>query len=634
MKLAETGYLFGGVVPEIKVFLTNALEPGEERAQLTLDPSGIALEGKLANRAKTEQRFSVILGNPPYANFGRMNRNPHILKLLATYKEGLGEKKLNLDDDFIKFIRQAEHTILTSGVGVCGMITNNTFMEAPTRRGMRARLMEDFQVIFVTDLHGNSIERETCPDGSPDDNVFEIQQGVAVSVLIRKSGITSQDSCIIHHRDFYGTREVKQRDLLVATVLSSSMTTLRPIAPQFAFQPSTFPHSREYLGFIPLAEVFNISGSGVKTDRDALCFDFDRDLLETRMKLAFSGHNDLDFVERFRIEDSSSFDLTRRLREGVFRKESIKPCLYRLFDERWLYYERGFTSRPAWDVMQHMLGDNRALLAKRQARDGDYSWVFVTKSLVVDGLFSIDNKGREQIIPLYIFDTGALTNGPRQGATRTNFAAGFLRLLKETFWTSADERWGLPIGISPENCFDYIYAILHSPTYRSRYYLGLKEDFPRIPLAASIETFQALSGLGSSLVAAHLLGDGLNPPVSIAYLGTPNPQIGACNWKDGAIWLETAAAGSSEDIAALRNRFVGVAESTWTFHIGGHQVCKKWLDDRRKAGRTLSADDITHYQKIIAAITETIRIMAEIDEVIDAQGGWPAAFLTTPVETP
>jgi len=332
------------------------------------------------------------------------------------------------------------------------------------------------------------------------------------------------------------------------------------------------------------------------------------------MRKAFAGDYDLSFKEEYRLVDSSSYDLTRRLSTIQFDNTAVMPCLYRLFDQRWLYYQRGFTSRPAWEVMQHMVKRNLALLVKRQARDGDYDWFFVSLCPIVDGLFSIDNKGREQIFPLYLFEDQSTLQTTIDGAARTNLQPEFMKLFCSRLALRAAAPWGLPAATSPEDVFNYIYSIFHSPSYRTRYAEFLKIDFPRVPLTSSLELFRALAGLGGELVALHLLE---SPKVNEAitrFIGSRNAEVEKVTWSADTVWVDKKQTTG----------FQGVREAVWNFHIGGYQVCQKWLKDRK--GRVLSGEDIAHYHRIVVALSETIRIMREIDEVIEQYGGWPGAF--------
>ena len=191
----------------------------------------------------------------------------------------------------------------------------------------------------------------------------------------------------------------------------------------------------------------------------------------------------------------------------------------------------------------------------------------------------------------------------------------------------SDGRGDLRKTFGPEDLFAYVHAVFHSPDYRSCYEAQLKLDFPRVPLPRSVPLFTELAEAGHVLLALHLLeSPELGKPIS-TYTGPGNPEVGRVGWSDGTVWLDAGKTSAREGHRATKPGtigFLGVPEEAWDFHIGGYQVCHKWLKDRK--GRTLSDEDIAQYQEIVVALNETIRIMAEVDEVIEAHGGWPAAF--------
>ena len=220
-------------------------------------------------------RLPVILGNPPYNNFGQRNRDPWILDQLGEYKRGLDEKKLNLDDDFIKFIRWAQYWIDQAGRGVVALVTNNTYLSGLTHRQMRASLSESFDQIYVLDLHGSSKRRETAPDGTRDENVFPIQQGVAIGLFV-KTGAESR-ACRVWHADLWGRRQGKLKTLATTDVTSTSWTALEVQGPHHFFVARKNRDTTEYDAWPGLSEIFRHYVSGVQTKRDKLFVGFTRE---------------------------------------------------------------------------------------------------------------------------------------------------------------------------------------------------------------------------------------------------------------------------------------------------------------------------------------------------------------------
>lgn len=287
----------------------------------------------------------------------------------------------------------------------------------------------------------------------------------------------------------------------------------------------------------------------------------------------------------------------------------LSPILYRPFDLRFTYWTgrtKGFMAYPRREVMQHVVGrTNVGMIFNRQVVGDSVSHFGVARVPICHGTFYLGNKGQDYFAPLWLFDSDLLSGN---GSGHSNFSDTFLAALRAQLGEGA--------APSPEQAFHFIYGIFHSQTYRSRYAEFLRIDFPRVPLTGSRKLFHSLAGLGSELVALHLLESSkVNHPIT-EYLGGRAPEVEKVSWSNNTVWLDKAQTVG----------FKGVREEVWNFHIGGYQVCEKWLKDRK--GRRLSKDDIAHYQKIVVALSETIRLMKEIDEVIEQHGGWPGAFQT------
>jgi predicted helicase len=229
----------------------------------------------------------------------------------------------------------------------------------------------------------------------------------------------------------------------------------------------------------------------------------------------------------------------------------------------------------------------------------------VTNGLLIDGVFSIDSKGRETLFPLFQTTAGSQASFFE---AQSNLNPTFVQKFQGLYPKEASE-------LTPEDIFHYAYGVFHSPGYRSRYAEFLKIDFPRLPLTGKLELFRALARLGGELVALHLLeSPKLDHPITefvSSSLRAPSsslPAVEKVSWSKNTVWLDKAQTTG----------FKGVREDVWNFHIGGYQVCEKWLKDRK--GRKLSFDDLFHYQKIVVALKETMRLMEDIDSLIPA---WP-----------
>jgi len=620
LQLAATGYTFGPG-RRLNVFLTNTLEEAREYSGHGLFATAIAREGQEAVRVKRDSPVMVIVGNPPYSNYGRMNRNPWILRLLDDYKRGLHEKKLNLDDDFIKFIRFAQWRIEQTGYGVLGFITNNTYVDGITHRRMRESLMETFDTIYILNLHGDSRKAERCPDGSKDENVFDIQQGVAISIMVRSGPRSPGDECVVRYADLWGVREkwTERRDgprvltggkygwLAQHDVSSTRWRRLEPTRDEFQFfVPRARGGAREYGRLRPLSACVEVLGSGLKTDRNSLCIDLDRAVLERRMQTFFSGQYDDEFRDRYRLRATTSYDPETAAEGQSYDPGAIRRLLHRPFDERWIYYQRGFTSRPVFEVHGHLLEPNLALLVARQSKEPFAA--LASRLICTHKIVTVYDQ--TSAAPLYLYTPGNCLHGRRPNL-RTDFIAEFAGKLGLSFVD--DGRGDLTATFGPEDVFDYTYAVFYSPTYRSRYAELLKVDFPRVPLTSKPALFRDLCGLGRRLVELHVMDAHAD-----VITGYPIPGD---NSVDKIRYSEPAVGHPGRAWINDKQHFTGVAPEVWQFHIGGYQVCEKWLKDRK--GRLLTYDDITHYQRVVAALAETIQLMSEIDEAIERHGGWP-----------
>ncbi len=609
LKLWETGYRFAAD-ERARIYLTNALEPWVKQLPL-IGFDALAHEAAAVNEIKRHKRFTVVIGNPPYSNFGQLNKNPFILGLLQDYKRGLDEKKLNLDDDYLKFFRFGQYLLGGSGSGIFGMITNSSYLDGLVHRKMRESLLRQFTEGFIADLHGNSRRGDIAPDGSNDENVFDIQQGVAISVWANRD---PKDHHQLKYFELWGDRESKYRALTDSTVLSMGTEDLEAQPPQFFFVKQSGSMRDEYETGVPFVEIFGVVGSGLNTDRDDLCIDFEKTNLSERMERVFSGKLDAQFVETYNFHPSSSYDPVALAKRQAFDKNALRTCVYRPFDFRNIYYKVGFTSRPVFDVQGHMLHPNLGLLVCRQSKEPFA--VLATRQISTHKIVAVYD--RTSLAPLWLYQNN---QSGQQGfggdnARTSSIKPAFAKALTEKLGLRRGDH-GLPVGLTPEDIFHYAYAVFHSPGYRSRYAEFLKIDFPRLPLTGNLELFRALARLGGELTALHLLeSPKLAQPIT-EFIGGRNSEVEKISWSKNTVWIDKAQ----------ETGFKGVREEVWNFHIGGYQVCRKWLKDRKD--RTLTKADQTHYGKIVIALAETIRLMKEIDQVIEKHGGWPGAFLAS-----
>ena len=642
------------------MYLTNALEPPGD-GQFTLDfLPALAHEAEAVNGIKRKQRFTVVIGNPPYSGLSS-NMGPWIDGLLkgrlpdgtatASYYhvdgEPLGERKVWLQDDYVKFIRLSQRLLDGTGAGVHGYISNHSYLDNPTFRGMRWSLMQSFRRIHVLNLHGNLKKREAPPEGGRDVNVFDIQQGVAIGLFTKAAAARS-----VCHADLWGERESKYRWLLEHGSLGTKWTRLEPAPSFYLFEPFDGAGTDGYSNWPAINEVMPVNVTGIVTARDDFVINLDREALRSRIADLRSKPLSDDAIrkkyfigkgsKKYPPGDSRGWKLPmarRKIREDDQWDERYAPVLYRPFDIREMYYVPWMVDWPRTEAMPHMLaGWNQALCIGRAGQViGSRVWDVLFSSTFPSD-FNLFRRGGNCLFPLYLYpgvgkaDRALFSRWAEGKDGRTpNLDSGFVEQIAaatELRFVS-DGRGDLRNTFGPEDVFAYIYMVFHSPGYRGRYEAQLKLDFPRVPAPGSVDLVRKLAEAGHDLLALHLLeSPKLGKPIT-SYAGPRNPEVGRVGWSDGTVWLDAVKTSASEGQRATKPGtigFHGMPEEVWDFHIGGYQVCHKWLKDRK--GRTLSDEDIAHYQKIVVALDETIRLMAAIDVVIEAHGGWPDAFQT------
>jgi predicted helicase len=631
LKLWETGYRFGAN-ERARIYLTNSLEPPHDFSdRLAFDAPALAHEATAVNDVKRKKRFTAIVGNPPYAGISA-NMTETAQRLVEPYKlvdgKPLNERKLWLQDDYVKFIRIGQVTGEQARTGVLGYITNHSYLNNPTFRGMRRSLMQTFEKIRVLDLHGNANIHEVAPDRSKDENVFDIMQGVSIGLFIKRHEQSRSGEALFHH-DLWGLREDKYEWLSANNHASHKWTRLVPNSPHYFFVPRNESVREEYEGGWSLPKMMPANGVGIITARDALTIDFDATSLWKRVA-RFSTLATEDARSEFDLgRDVQSWRVSwaqEDVRSSGPSRDLIRPVLYRPFDERVTYYtgqSSGFICRPVVENMRHMIvAPNLAIVTCRQIVSQGWRHMLTTDGLTENCLISNQSREGGYVFPVYTYpasndSTGQLFRSTtKRFSRRPNFASKFITAMCTKIGLEfVDDREGdLAKTLGPEDIFHYAYAVFHSPEYRSRYAEFLKIDFPRLPLTGNLGLFRALAKLGRELVAVHLLESPMLDKPRTEFIGGRNPEVEKVSYSKNTVWIDKAQTVG----------FRGVPEEVWNFHIGGYQVCEKWLKDRK--GRRLSKDDITHYHKIVIALSETIRIMSEIDKVIEKHGGWPGAF--------
>jgi len=624
--LQETGYDFTGD-QRLGIYLTNSLEEAITQAETMGFARFITEEANAAAEVKRDKPIMVVLGNPPYS-VSSANKGDHIERLMDRYKAAVrSERNIQpLSDDYIKFIRFAHDRIERTGYGVIGMITNHTYLSGLIHRGMREELIKAFDEIYLLNLHGSALLGETDPDGGKDENVFDIRQGVAIALFVRQPD--HDGLAHVQYSDLWGLREGKYRYLRENDVSTTEWQALEPRPPYFFFVPKDFDLLSEYERGWSVTQVFGLYQRGVATRRDHFMVASDKDELESRFLTFASEITDEEVSDRFGIGTTKYWNLSRarsivQQRENIAR--DIAQYAYRPFDTRYIVYIPELIERgdAAYRVMQHMLRFNKALLCFRRIRDEISHRVFVADKLVDKTILS--PRDNVTAFPLYLYTTPEDTEGTlfaTEEVTREpNLSPKFIAAVKERLGLEfvPDGKGDLEATFGPEDIFHYAYAVFHSPTYRERYAEFLKIDFPRLPLTSDLALFRALAEKGEELVALHLMespvlnqlitrfpATGSNEVVRVRYIEPRQNEDEVSKEIPGRVYINKA------------QYFEGVEPDVWEFQIGGYQVLHKWLKDRK--GRKLSFDDLFHYQRIVVALKETMRLMEEIDGLIPA---WP-----------
>ena len=554
----------------------------------------------------------IVMGNPPYS-VSSNNKGEWINKLLDDYKKNLNERNIQpLSDDYIKFVRLAQYYVERNGEGVLAYICNNSFIDGLIHRQMRSELMRVFDEIYIIDLHGNTRKKETAPDGSKDENVFDIMQGVSINIFVKKSG-KSKAPAEVRHFDLYGLREYKYDYLRTHNLASVGWQTLNPQSPSFFFVPKDFGIQKEYEKGFKVDELMRIGSTGIETRRDSITIqlsekeilsiadDF-KSLSEEGIKLKYKG-----------AKDSRDWKISLAKEDLIKNSPIIAKISYRPFDNRYTLYTgktRGFMGYPFDKTMRHFIGnkDNLALCTCRQQTSFDFQHAIVSNAITERCFVSLQTGEVTSVFPLYLY--------PEENSLDTSRRPN----LDEHIWAQINTSIGKEA--TPEDIFDYIYGVLHSPAYRAKYKEFLKVDFPRIPYPKDLSEFEHFRSFGNQLRELHLMH-------SVPDLHVTFPESGsmlvekaefvssvAPEWDSGIGSADSPSISPESDsgIGIVRinatQYFANVPREAWDFYIGGYQPAQKWLKDRK--GHTLSFDDIEHYRKIIAVLMETKAIMEQI----------------------
>ncbi|MCJ7777468.1 MAG: N-6 DNA methylase [Sedimentisphaerales bacterium] len=597
--LDELGYKLGED-DRFKLYLTNTLDMKELAESSLPGMSSLSEESHAAGKVKKDTPILVILGNPPYSGHSA-NKGDWIRKEIKEYYKvdgkDLDEKNPKwLQDDYVKFIRFAQWKIDQAGEGALGFITNHAYLDNPTFRGMRCSLMNSFDHICILDLHGNSKKKEKCPDGSKDENVFDIQQGVAIILAVKKPGLRKK----IVHADCWGLRVTKCDWLIKNDLKTTKWQKLSPKGETYFFVPKEEKGLADYERYPKITDIFPVNSVGVVTSRDEFTIGFTKDDVKNKVRM-FIDENIPDGIIRstFGLQDKTNWklkDARRKVRNDEDWEKKVIPILYRPFDQQWIFYAEPVIERTRQEVMRNMMQKNLSLCVGRAGQvvgiDKPWNVVFCSDCI---GDLNLFYRGGNVNFPLYVYPECNLYNGGAKYQREINIAPKILEAIEEAYGERP----------SPENILYYIYAVLYSKTYRIKYGEFLKTDFPRIPFCEDYKLFRSAAKLGRQLVELHLMkSDKLDKPATKFEVKGDN-TVKQVTYEEGKKTVRINA----------EQRFIPVPAEVWEYQIGGYQVMEKWLKDRK--GRRLSLDEIKQYCRIATALKETIVLQGKFDEIYE-----------------
>ena len=595
----------------LQVFLTNTLEPVSPQYDSYFP--AISREVAAAQQVK-DRSILVVMGNPPYSGHSKNNGDwikdringftdeqgvfrpgyKHTIEMRPVGEAdadgniaetevavGLGERNPKwLNDDYVKFIRFAQLKMDAVEEGVVGIITNHSWLDNPTFRGMRQSLMRSFDQIYVLDLHGNAKKQETAPDGSKDENVFDIEQGVAISLFVKRPGLEKG----VWRGDLWGKRLAKYLAAADSSMATVDFQRIYPVKGTYLFTVQDPVARSRYEEGWSLTDIFPTNVLGFQTHRDAFAIAFTKLEMEERLRaLADPQKTPADLTLAYGIKSNRDWSLEDSRAAVQLAMPALSQVAYRPFDNRWSEFGKITMDYPRRELLDHVAGkDNLVLLAPRQIGSAEWRHALVANAPPNDCLVSNRTKEANQAFPLWLY---------RDEIRVENVSPGFRDVLDQTFGHH----------YSPEEILGYIYAVLNAETYRRQFAEFLRGDFPRIPLVNTRSAFDELSDLGWELTQAHLLRADPAADRLGVYHGKGDHLVEAVRYspEEQAVWINKT------------QNFGPVPQEVWAFQIGGYQVLDKYLKSRKD--RTLSLDEQTHVGEVAEALAFTIEQMEKID---------------------
>ena len=606
MLLGDTGY-HHQTDKRLHVYLTNSLEESDNEPR-TLFAQWLSREATEANVIKRDCPVMVMIGNPPYS-ISSQNGGKWITSLVADYKKNLNERNIQpLSDDYIKFIRLGQNYVEKNQQGILAYISNNSFLDGVVHREMRRQLLLAFDEVYIVNLHGNARKKELSPNGSKDENVFDIMQGVSINIFIRKENHSKSSFGKVYYKDLFGLREEKY-DWLNHHSFGEDVEweEIECLAPYYFMIPKDFSTKEEYEKGFPINNLLSVYTTGLKSQQDKANIFFTQKEAD-EMLYEFNNKTEDELKKEYGFKDNR--DWTVSWSKADLQKNPVieRTLLYRPFDIRFINYTgttKGIVGYPRYAILGCMIKhDNISLCTIRSNRD--YHFDVLVSNLIADKTL-LSSKDDISQMPLYFYkenmgEEERIVNFNKDEYEKIAKGMNYLPSYDDNILIDPTNEYN---GVLyPQDLFDYIYAVLHSPSYRERYKEFLKIDFPRIPYPTDWEKFRDLAEKGEELRQLHLM-DGLPNSTGVTFPVSGTLQVDCFRWEQNRVYINS------------EQYFEGVPESAWGFYIGGYQPAQKWLKDRK--GMTLSFEDVKHYQHIIYVLQQTERIMQEIDSIIKCQ---------------
>ena len=616
MTLKETG--IDHFDRRLGVYLTNTLEEGLKVGDDLFSfglAEAISEEAQAASNIKQDRPIMVVMGNPPYSGES-FNKGAYAMKLVEKYKfEPGGKDKLKernpkwINDDYVKFIAFAQEMISKTGEGIVSMITNHGYLDNPTFRGMRWNLTKTFSSIYILDLHGNVKKREIAPDGGKDENVFDIQQGVAIIVAVKHKS-ESNELADVFRADIWGKRETKFEFLLKNTIDHIKWEKIRLNKISYVFLNKDEDLEEEYRKGVSINELFLKKSLAFQTHRDsfAIC-DTNDEVVQKLEDFKDSIMSDEELQIKYSLKNNNNWlrSSRNRIRAEKNSDQFITECAYRPFDNKWTYFDESFSDRPRSLLKsQYLNRDNIGLEVSKQISNLPWRHVFISNKVSESCLVSNKTKEGNYSFPLYLYPEiiqTTLENIKRIPNLNMGWVQHLLVNIGKYEWVDDHENKKLSDKntVSSLDILDYIYAILNSPSYRNKYKDFLKSDFPRIPSAKDKNSFWALVKLGGKLRQLHLMESQEFSNLKTSFPIAGDNIVGNLDYREDKVYINES------------QYFGNIPKDAWGFYIGGYQPAQKWLKDRK--GKKLSFEDITHYQQIILTQFKTVEIQKEIDSL-------------------